>query len=80
MTAHKKGQTTVAVEEQDRVGLALKAAAQQNETSELEEAAVALLNAAVSEHGCLMCGQAVEHHAEGCPICGLEQWINPIVI
>jgi hypothetical protein len=80
MTAQQKRQTTMFVEEQDQVGLALKQAAQQNETSELEEAVVALLNVAISEHGCLMCGQGVENHAEGCPIWGLEEWLNPIAI
>ena len=45
--------------------------------SELEERVVALLDAAVPEHTCLMCGQNAEFHAEGCPIAGLAQWLNP---
>lgn len=50
-------------------------AVEQNDA--LEVAVVALLNVAVPEHTCLMCGQHVEHHAEGCPILGLERWLNP---
>jgi hypothetical protein len=45
--------------------------------SEMEEKVVALLKAAVPDHTCLMCGQNAERHAEGCPIAGLEQWLNP---
>ena len=45
--------------------------------SEMEERVVALLNAAVRERTCLMCGQNADYHAEGCPIEGLEQWLNP---
>ena len=47
------------------------------QATELELAVVALLNVAVSHRTCLMCGQDTEKHADGCPIFGLEQWINP---
>jgi hypothetical protein len=43
----------------------------------MEDRVVALLNVAVPDQTCLMCGQDSERHAEGCPISGLEEWLNP---
>lgn len=74
--AERNEQTEVV--EHDQVRLVLQALAQEKETSELEEGVVALLNVAVPDHRCLMCGQGAENHAEGCPIEGLELWLNPI--
>lgn len=73
----KRNELTEVVEH-DQVRLVLQALAQEKETSELEEGVVALLNVAVPDHRCLMCGQGAENHAEGCPIEGLDQWLNPI--
>jgi hypothetical protein len=51
----------------------------QNEepVSEVEIAVVHLLNVIVPEQTCLMCGQDVENHSDGCAIYALEQWLNP---
>ena len=56
---------------------AVQTASNEEPVSEMEERVVALLNVAVPDHTCLMCGQDSERHAEGCPIAGLEQWLHP---
>jgi hypothetical protein len=58
-------------------GEAVQTGLAEGPVSEMEERVVALLNAAVPEHTCLMCGQNANFHAEGCPIAGLAQWLNP---
>jgi len=74
MTTQQNGQTAV-VEEQGQVRLALQEAAQEKETSELEEAVVALLDLAVLANRCAMCEQGDENHTDACLVPYLEDWL-----
>ena len=65
---------TAATIERDR---AVQIAGAEEPVSELELKVVELLNVAVPEQTCLMCGQDVENHADGCGVFALEQWLNP---
>jgi hypothetical protein len=76
--ATQQNRQSTAIEEvdQDQMRLALQKVSEENETSELEEAVVVLLNVAVPDFTCSICRQEVENHANGCLVLYLEEWLE----